>query len=322
MIVTFFEFIKNLTAVIIVVPPAIFIFTVTLLGAAAEKSHAEEKIEMEKDEQATKEEIAKIDNQIKDQAKKGNLEELLKNLEFLKNHKKQSDNKIKTIKKKYNSINLSNALVYPFFCFMGAMYLAHIGVEILNKSNGSTWVVAFVAAIIILLFIGLLKTYRALLLVQEISVNKKEKEYFDHFKDAFKAALYEDRDDLKAEVGVRFADHSFPLNLNTDTEIKLPFRVKLNKGSVLSNLSVWFFVPDGLELIKPNEKDGWRQGPDYNPPNIRTVRVNIGKVSLGPYTPGILIIKSGKEKGKYTIKYRVYADGYVGSEEFIELIII
>jgi len=325
MIMTFFEFVKSLSAVIIVIPPAVFIFSVTLLGAAVERLHNEEKAEMEKDDASTKEEINKLDDKIKairTTNKNGDTGDLLINLDALKKHKKESDRRIKKIKNKYSSIDLVNTLIYPFFCFVGAMFQAHIGITLLTKSYSPILIIVSFFTVVIFLFIGFIKIYKALNLVQEISVNKKENEYFDRLKDTIKIAILEDKEGSKSEVVIKFVDKSFPLNINTATELEMPFRVKLAKGSILNNVSVWFFIPDGLDLIKPSEKEGWRQGGDYDPPNIRTVRIVVGNISVGPYTPRSLKIKTTTEKGNYKIKYKIYADGYVGTEQFIELIVI
>lgn len=318
MIILFFEFIKNLSAIIIVVPPAIFVFSVTFLGAAIEKLHDEEKKEIEKDDLSTKEEIAKIEEKIHS-LKNGGAEELTENLKVLERHKNETDKKIKIIKNKYSAINLSNALAYPFFCFMGVMFQAHLGIKLLNNPYDYIPIVISIFVILILLYIGFIKTYKALSLIQEISVNKKEKEYFDRLKDTIKIAISEDRENSKAEVKFNF-DQSFPLNINTSTELEISFNVGLIRGSILKNASIWFFIPDGFELIKPSEKEGWRQGGDYNPPNIRTVRIKIGNISVGANIPAILKIKTPMEKKKFKIKYKIYADGYAGTEQLIELI--
>ncbi len=84
------------------------------------------------------------------------------------------------------------------------------------------------------------------------------------------------------------------------------------KGNVLHNTNVWFYVPDEFELINPPDSESWRQGADYNPPNIRTVKVLIGTLSTGPYIRGSIKIKTPNTPGKYEVSYKVFAEGYEG----------
>ena len=115
------------------------------------------------------------------------------------------------------------------------------------------------------------------------------------------------------EVNVEFPDKAFPLNTTPSSELNLRLRVGLSKGSVLNNVYVWFFVSDGFELISPKESAAWKQPPDYDPPNIRTVKIKIGTLSVGTYTPSNLKLKTPATTGKYLLRYKVNADGYSGS---------
>lgn len=174
---------------------------------------------------------------------------------------------------------------------------------------------------ILLVFYGIRKIYLSLLLIQEINANAKESEHYDSMRETFKLALAEYDQSKKAEVSIKFIDKSFPLNVNVSTELTISFRVKLEKGSVLNNVYVWFFIPDGFELIYPSEGESWRQAADYDRPNIRTVKIGIGTLSIGPYISGALKIKTPATADKYTIRYKIYGDGYTGSAQDVILFI-
>lgn len=325
MISILFNFAQSLSQTIIVVPPAVFIFTVTFLGTAVEKIRKEEKDTTEKEDASTKKEISKLEAKIKKAKRDGKTDDLLDNLDKLKKHKKETDEKIKKIKNKYSSISLVNVCIYPFSCLLIAAFLAQVGAEKLAEMPGSqllnTLNIAFLLAILALYIFSFGKLYSALCLVQEMSSNKKENETFDRLKDTIKTALLEDRESSKSEVDIKF-DKSFPLNVNTLTDFTIDFKISLQKGTVLNNVAVWFFVPDGLELIEPDEKSSWRQGADYNPPNIRTVKVFVGNMSVGPYNRQEMKIKTTATVGKYRIKYKIYGDGYVSIDKYLELAVV
>ena len=319
-----FEFINNLSGIVSVIPVAIFIFTATLLGTAIEKSRYEENHAIEKDQEDTKNDIKEMEKQLGGAKKDGKLDKIFDNQTLLKliTHQKETDKKIKKIKNKYNSIDLTNSCIYPFFCFVGAMCEAQLGL-FMAKTNYSLAIFFLILFTSILFLVaGFVKIYKSLILVQDISVSRKENESYDRLRETIKQALLEDKNSSLSDVSIKFVDKSFPLNLNPQTELAIKFRAQLTKGSYLNNVSIWFFVPDGFELIIPEEKESWRQSPDYDPPNIRTVKISIGDLSVGPVTPGTLKLRVPLEIGNYKLKYKVYANGYVGKENFIELNIV
>ena len=84
---------------------------------------------------------------------------------------------------------------------------------------------------------------------------------------------------------------------------------------------MWFFVPDEFGLISPAEDKRWRQGSNYVVPNIRTVKVVIGKVSIGPFSPATLKIKCPHAEGEYFLFYKIYGDDYENKRTEAKIII-
>lgn len=311
---------NSISLTLLAVAPSIFVFSVTLLGTAIEKTQLEEKTTRENDRANLQNEIVKIEQSIKKVKKNNDLEPLTKTLQELKDKQKESEKKIEGIKLKYSQINLLNSVVYPCTALIIVLVtdlIVALFVALIFHSINLAINVQVVNVIVFLLktsliFYALKKLYRGLHLVEEISSNKKESEMYSKVKEVIKQALSEHQQDNREEVTVEIVDKAFPLNTTTSTEIDLRLRIRLAKGTVLQNASVWFFVEDGFELINPNETTAWRQSSDYETPNIRTVKIDIGRLSVGPYTPREIKIKTPADPGKYLLQYKVFADGYNG----------
>jgi hypothetical protein len=155
--------------------------------------------------------------------------------------------------------------------------------------------------------------------VQEISSNKRESDTYSKLKNSVKIALQEYDQDKKEETKVEFVEKIFPLNVASSSEIEIKFRVTLIKGKLLQNSNAWFYIPDGVEMIDPPEKVSWRQPSDYIFPNIRTVKIPLGNISIGPAIPRILKIRAPSNTGKFILRYTVRAEGYLGKQEEVTL---
>ncbi len=309
---------SNLSFALLAISPTIFIFSVTLLGAAIEQAQQEEKSARENDKETLQKEIDQIELAIPQARKDGNAKFLTAKLVDLKKQQHMTEKKISEIRVKYSRIDLTNSVVHPCVAFFAVTLINPLALTVPNQLLMTS---VLIVLQILLISYGIYKIYRCLALVQEISVNKKESESYSRLKETIKNALQEHEQGKEAEVSVVFVDKAFPLNTTIDTELSVRFRVKLTKGSVLNNVEVWFFVADGFGLVKPSEIDAWKQASDYDVPNIRTVKISIGTLSKGPYTPGNLIIKSPSSPGKYLLRYKVYADGFSGSANDLSILV-
>jgi hypothetical protein len=101
-------------------------------------------------------------------------------------------------------------------------------------------------------------------------------------------------------------------------ELSIDFWIKITKGSVLKDCSVWFFIADEFELVEPLHS--WRQHDDYDLPNVRTVKIDFSTLSIGSKKPGHLKIKTPSIPGKYILRYKVKGEGFIGSNN--DLIIL
>lgn len=307
---------SNISFILLTIAPTVFVFSVTLLGTAIEKSQQEEKSARENDKENLKKEIDDIEKSLKQVRRDGNTVTLDSKLEVLRKKQGKSEENINEIKIKYSRINLNNSVIYPCVALLLVVLSNPLIVVFQNQFLGFSLVIF---SEILLVIYSTIKIYQSLILVQQISENKKESESYSKLKDTIKLALEEYDQGKKEEVSVIFIDKAFPLNTTTSTELEIEFKLKLQKGHILNNVYVWFFVADGFDLLNP--KEFWKQDSDYDPPSIRTVRVRIGTVSEGRFWPGTLKIKTPASSGKYFLRYKVLGDGFSGSQKDLSILV-
>lgn len=293
----------------IIVP--IFVFATTLLGSATKRVKAEEDKARDQDKKDFDKDITELQAKIDEAKKSGPTNELNKRMKELINNREKFDKQLKQIQTKYDSIKFKGIVIYPGF-FMFLAVISSIGAKIYFHYNLGLAIFYWVLYLTFLI-IGLRKLCISLVTIQEIAVSSDElriKEQADCFIKALKQ-----HDESKAEkLEINFVNLSFPYKCAAATEIILNFRVRLIQGRIVKNVAVWFFVPEGFDIIEPNYF--WRQAQDFTKaPNIRTLKVRVGDLSIGPYTPATFKIKTPTDSGKYTLMYSLKGNGYNGPIE-------
>ncbi len=310
----------NLNLIFLAISPTVFVFSVTLLSDAIEQAQQEEKAARENDKSNIQKDITEVETALKKAKEDGKItDELNEKLTRLQSRRQETEKKIKDIKIKYSAIDFRNTVVYPCFSFLLSILISPL--RNLSGNFDISYYLIFFSQTLLLLY-GIIKIYNSLQLVQQVTTKKKSGEYFSQIKVAFKDALEEYYQSTREEVSLEFINIAFPLNIAPSTELNIPLRAEITKGSILRNASIWFYVADGLELIDPPETSSWRQAANYNPPNIRTVRVRFGDLSVGSYTPRTLKLKMPIIPGKYLLRYTVKGDGYSGPSKDLTILVI
>ena len=309
---------SELSLTLLLLAPTIFVFSVTLLGSAIEHSSEEEKTARENEKTSIQKEIDEVKNLI-DQAQQNlDTSNLIGRLESLKKRKVETESKVNKIKIKYRRIDFTNTVAYPSAAILFCLALGPIGTWL--SADSFIAVTLLVLLQLILIFYTVTKFTMSLMLVQEISATKKEAEAYTKLTKAFTSALEQHAQSSQGEAALYFVDKKFPLNVSKDSDLDIAFKLRLTKGTFLDDAKVWFFIPDGFELISPSES--WRQRSDYNLPNIRTVQFAIGKLSVGSYSViKHLKLKTPSVEGKYLLRYKVYADGYGSSDNDFNILV-
>lgn len=307
----FYNLVQTLSFVLLAIAPAIFIFSVTLLGYAVSRAEQEEKAARENDKENIRNEIAEIERTLKQAKSDGDTTALQAKVDDLKKKQEELEQTILEIKEKYTAINLINTVVKPSGAFIASIISGFVAsnIEPTFLHGVSLSIVLYVIQFSLVAY-GIYKLYLSLSLVQEISITKDESSSFEETKNAYKQALEEYYDSRKEDVKIWFTDKKFPFTVNMDTNLKISFRVKLTKGSILRNANVWFYIDDGIELVSPSEESAWRQSENYNPSSVRTVKISLGDLSIGSNTPRSLKLKTPSFTGKFLLRYEIHADGF------------
>lgn len=302
------------------VPTAIYVFGVTLLGTAIERAQQEESNAKSNELKMVADEIAGLERNLKEVKVNGNTNEVANQIRHLQKNQNKNRKKIGKIKSKYSRIDVSNTVVLPSLAFIVSGLLGQL--ENLVDASKYFWLPYTLLLIqAALLIFGFIKIYLSLSLIQEIISTKKESESADRLKKAVKEGLAEYYQGLANRASIKFVDKKFPLSTAPSTELEMPFRVRLEQGSVLSDFAVWFFIPEGFELITPPEKESWRQTTDYDLGNIRTIKVTIPRLSIGPSFTKTIVLKTPPNHGTYSIRYKCYAEGFQGPSETIKILV-
>lgn len=234
----------------------------------------------------------------------------------MKKNRKKFNVQLKNIQNKYSLFDFKKSVIFPGGFFILAILLNEVA-RIYEKASVSIflWIFAIVA-----IGIGIYRLCQALMLVQEISIASEEFQ-IKKFAQAFKIALVSHEKEKEEELSIEFRDITFPYSCNLNNELEINFRVKLKKGKIARKVEVWFYIPDSFGLISPSEDKSWRQGNDFVVPNIRTVKINLGDISIGPYTPGALKVRVPNVAGEYFLMYSLRADRYSSSRDQVKIVV-
>lgn len=312
-----YETTTSLNLVLIAAIITVFIFAVTLLGNVIERAR-EEKTETKRQKHKDFEiKINDIENKVKTAKEKGDPDKLIKELQRqlreLKKNREKFDKQLKQIQNKYSLLRFKQSVIYPgrFFIFsislneFAKIYIDNIEISI------TLWISSVIA-----IGIGIYRMCRCLLLVQEISAVSEEFQA-KRLVQALITALDSREKKKEEELSISFQEISFPHTCSQNTELRIPFRVILEKGKIARRVRVWFFIPDGFELIAP--KTSWPQSSNFIVPNIRTVKIELGDVSIGPWKPGSLRIRTPDTAGDYFLMYTLYAEGYRSARDQLKI---
>jgi hypothetical protein len=186
-------------------------------------------------------------------------------------------------------------------------------------SNHCSYIVLWVFSAIAII-LGILKLSRSLILAQEISRTSDELQ-MKRMTESFKAAMVAVNKESEVALSITFKNISGSQTYKQSTELSINFSLKITNGKIAHNVEIWFFTPDEFGLVLPSEKDAWRQGKDFVPPHIRTIRKELDTVRFGTSTPSSVTVKTPALSGNYLILYRIYSDEYKSKREQIELIV-
>lgn len=232
-------------------------------------------------------------------------------------NRKRFDKQVKNIRNKYSLIELKRSILFP-----ASFFILSILANEITRVYFSPPIIAPIFWILSVLFlsIGIFRLFQSLSLVQEVSVSSEALQ-IKKMTEAFSVALEAHDKKKQEELAFTFRNIEFPYKGKPEEELTINFGVSLKKGRIVENVAVWFFVPDEFGLISPAEDKSWRQPSEFVVPNIRTVKVVMGRVSTGPVMVGTLKIKCPHAEGEFFLLHTVYGDGCENKRSEAKIII-
>jgi len=309
----FFPLFKDLSITLLLIPPQIFVFSVTLLGNAIENSQQEEKIARENEIAEIYEKIENLMSSAKEAKRTRDTGNISEQLNTLSVQQKMAKKKIGQIRSKYERINFKNLVIIPSTYLFMAFFLDGFVVPLLHISTPVLIIMMFIN--VVFLFLSLRKAYLALALIQEISANKKESQHYVRIKEVIVSALRQNKEEDKSEALVEFNDIKFPLSVSPNSERKLTYGISLKNGNGLEDVYIWFYLPDSFKLIEPSEDTSWRQTASSFAPNYKTVKIKVKDLVPTISNIGSIKFTVPDSGGSYSVWYQVTAKGYSSDRE-------
>jgi ABC-type transport system involved in cytochrome bd biosynthesis fused ATPase/permease subunit len=280
----------------------VFTIAAAFLSEAIQESRKKEDETQKKKANDFELKVADLQNKVSELKSSGDSTRVEEKLKEIKQARKKFDKEIKRIHAKYSSIQFGPSIALP-----GAAFLVAFVCSELYKSGQFSLVPATIIWFAALLFLafGTYRILRSLSLIQEISLAVDSQK--TRMKQAFQEALAAHDQQKEEHISISFPKHKFPLLVAPSTEVKLNFRVSVDRGKSVHNCEAWFFVPDGFELINP-PKEVFRQPDDFVVPNIRTVRVQLGTATKGTFSAGTFTFRTPTVEGTYYVLCRAKSD--------------
>ena len=298
-----------IAAHLLAVTAAIYAIAVTMLRNAIEtaKNKVEEETKKASDDLDLR--YSDLENKLNAARKTKNqidIADIESKIAEIKTSQNDSAKKKSQILTKYAALDFKNSIVLP----SGFFLMAYIFSELAKTLNGLgiitvlIWIVGLAG-----LVAGIYKLARTLLVAREIAPIM-DSAHYEKLTAAFESALVARESASKTSLYLLFSNVKFPFPALHDTELAIEFSVGLMRGLVANDVEVWFFVPDGFGLVSPPDAKSWRQAQTFLIPNIRTVKLALGRIREGTKSTGQLKIKTPSVPGNYTLFYTTYCDGF------------
>lgn len=296
-----------------------FTFAVSLLGNAIKKKENEERDTKKQLHRNLDIQIVDIENKVKVAKETGDSKELEKQLEKLIENRGKADNQIKKVQQKYSLLNFQQSVVFPgSFLFCSVLLNEIAKSQDYEIAKSQDYVIGFILWILAIfgIIIAIYRICKSLSFIEEISISSEEIQTKKMIR-VYRTALAEHEQEKEPELSIRLGNDS-PLHCNINEELEIDFKIFLQKGKILKNSKVRFFIPDEFEIIDPSRY--WKQELDFVIPEIRTIEIKMGDISKGTTSVRKKIkIKTPTQEGSYLLLYELCADGYKKNREELEI---
>jgi ABC-type multidrug transport system fused ATPase/permease subunit len=296
----------------------VFVLAVSLLGRAV-RIAAEEQEESEKEQKyATEKEIKRIQDQIGEAQKTGQLdiEGLGKTLKGLKGKNRKHEWKLRWIRIKPKLLTASWGALVPGAFFLISVIFSALALYVPDEASTA---LLYMWIALITMFVGICFVCLTLKVIEGVAITSDETAFVRQ-KEILTTALREFEEEKKPVLGLQFRGQQPPFHIKLDAETKLEFLLGLIKGDVADNVTANFYLRPGFSF--PGIQS-IIQAPDHPTlPNFVTARVDYGlPITRGADIINELVIKAPPKAGSFPGYYGVRCRGFAGGLEKFEIIV-
>jgi len=292
-----YQLIFFLAIALLAIAITVFVLAVSLLGRAIKLS-VEEQERAEKDRKKdTENEIKKIQDKLEKAKAEGRFDiaDLVESLGRLERKDSAHKWKLRWIKIKPKLLKVSWGVLIPGAFFLtsiifSALALYQSGQAFADSPSPYMWIA------LIALGVGICFVCLTLKVIEGVAITSEETAFIRQ-KDIFKTSLMEFEEEKRPELKVEFKGVSFPIEIKTNSEIKLGVVVRVKKGAFVDGVELHIGFPKGFEFSE--KVDTYHSQSFYD--NLDYV---FGRWRLGTLVPGLrwtaeTTIKSPSTPGNY-----------------------
>jgi hypothetical protein len=315
--------ISGIAQVLLIVPFTIFIFSATLLGNAA-KIVKEKKASAEfKNKQEFDKNIAELQEKLK--LNPNDITGLKTQIDKFEIKKKYTDNEIKKIEKKYNSLGVNDGVIYPVILLTASIFF---GSGVMYISENKLWQFFSLLISFVLLIRAVQKIILTLEAAQDVAFdtdNYKTEQLSSSLSKTLETRDAQLRDSLIKALEVigekkepkpilKFEEQP-PFVFEANAEIEIKFHLKLDEegNPEAKNVEAWFILSPEIETLKDDHYLNLKkQKSNFIIPNANGIKYPFPLIRQHTSYPGVLKIKTTTQ-GKFKLLYRVLCDNHTES---------
>lgn len=314
------NFLSDISMLLLGVTIPIFVFTVTILGNAVKLAKEQKENTEQQNKKEFDEEIVNLNKEISNNlAQKNLLDTLKEKISNIESKKLFTEDKLKKIENKYNTLNLKNSVFVPGSVFILSIFIQKILVPI---NDNKLWQSIIIIIGMFVLSFGIQKIVTLLSVIQEVSIDDGERKS-EELKNSLINALETMEDKKEPKPFLKFKEKA-PFILKANTENEIEFRILLREpgGSEAKNINLWILLSPELDVLPiAGYGKSFKQNKSYSIPNANTIiyddidiiRTNINctkKIKIKTTTAG-----------NYKLRYMINCDNHVGTDQDIDIIV-
>ena len=294
----------------------VFVFAVSLLGRAIEKS-AEEKEQKENDlnrkVQEANQKIKEISAKIKDTGKTDELEKEIKERKLAISKYERELRRIRNIPK---YLTVKGCIISPGWRFLTAFIISSFAKQFpIIQFNGFVTSYFLLNILSLAFFLwGFFIIYQCLNVIQEISLTTDQAQY-KRMVEALETALRKHEQSKEPELELNFVK-PLPLVFKKMSENDIRWELRLKTGLVAYDIEIAFILPKSFSVKNATCGDSTAY-PGYIEYFAKKEDVKKGLIRIGNFT-----IVAPADIGKFKCKYVVFCRGFAGSVKEFEIEIV